>query len=559
MKRIGILFVLMLCCIPIVNADVCYSCRGTNVTINNTYVGIMNQTPNMTASNLDTSWNISYWLRDATRSVTGTGIYRDVNNDFLLVTGGNAAAPYGAQLQLYGGDNVAMSGGFSMVVGNAVGNMVIPVISALGRTDTPYLDLNSHQIKNLQDPTNPQDAMTLEYFTTHPSSGGSVNYTGLLFQNGTRFMTGNLSMDSYYINNLTTGTNPSDAVNRSFVDTKVYPMINESYAYKPGVSGGQTINGGTGDNQNLVLNATANGFGRILMNYNNSWTNYGVSIYPEGEIGINTSTSTPTDIFTIISDNPTLRIGSTGDSQTPRLFLSYLTTNFGLAFMYNTAQAQSYIQSYYQPDSETSSYGKLNFQGYDRLGSMKTIMAIYPGGGNVTIGAVPSFPTAQFQTTGSVRFQSLTPGAVYAGGDGTLTTINSSSSTPQGYTLSLQALSSTLALTTTGNYFANSPKVMGTAPNQDRIIIPKTGTIKGAYLYSYAGTVGTATTISMYIKNSTMNANLIATNSTVSAERFWNNASMSIPVVAGEPIQIRVNTTAVIAPVTAISGNIYIE
>jgi hypothetical protein len=50
------------------------------------------------------------------------------------------------------------------------------------------------------------------------SDVGSPDLTPFLFINGTRAMTGNLSMNSKYINNVVTGSLGTDAVNRSYID-----------------------------------------------------------------------------------------------------------------------------------------------------------------------------------------------------------------------------------------------------------------------------------------------------------------------------------------------------
>lgn len=143
--------------------------------------GPMNQTPNMTAGPPgapgpdNDAWY--YWV-NATRALTGNSIFRDVNNDYLYLTGGDGSTPYSANLQLYGGDNVAMSGGFILAVGNASGDTSEVVASALGRTDTPALDLSNNKITSLADPTNAQDAATKNYVDVHASNYNASYWTG---------------------------------------------------------------------------------------------------------------------------------------------------------------------------------------------------------------------------------------------------------------------------------------------------------------------------------------------------------------------------------------------
>jgi len=137
----------------------------------------MNQTPNMTASNIDTSWNLSYYLRDTSRSLTGMSINRDVNNDVLSIIGGSGTTPYGANLQLYGGGNVAQSGGAIFSIGDAAGTGTKVVWSILGTTNTPSLDMNNNKIINLLNPTQPQDAATKYYVDNLAIIGGLMNQT----------------------------------------------------------------------------------------------------------------------------------------------------------------------------------------------------------------------------------------------------------------------------------------------------------------------------------------------------------------------------------------------
>jgi hypothetical protein len=103
-----------------------------------------------------------YW-QNATRALTGTTIFRDVNDDYTRVTGGDRTTPYGASLTLYGGGNGAQTGGLILSIGNASGGSSEVVFSALGRTDTPTLDLNNNNIISLATPTNDYDAATKKY------------------------------------------------------------------------------------------------------------------------------------------------------------------------------------------------------------------------------------------------------------------------------------------------------------------------------------------------------------------------------------------------------------
>jgi hypothetical protein len=152
------------------------------------------------------AWNLSYYLNDTSRALTGGFIHRDVGDQYLSISGGNASPPYGGNLQLYGGDNGAQLGGLIMAVPNASGDSAKVLFSALGRTETPELDLNNNKIINLKDPTAAQDAVTLN------------------------------KLGTYVGNN----------------------SINDTYAYLPGRAGGQSLTGGLGSNDNLTLASTSN-------------------------------------------------------------------------------------------------------------------------------------------------------------------------------------------------------------------------------------------------------------------------------------------------------------
>lgn len=129
-----------------------------------------------------------------------------------------------------------------------------------------------------------------------------------------------------------------------------------------------------------------------------------------------------------------------------------------------------------------------------------------------------------------------------------------------GYTLSVQALtgSPTDAQTV---YFGQLPKAPTTTANISKVYIRKSGTIKIAQIYAYAGTAGTGEAWSLYIRLNNTTDNLIATVSSATSERIFTNSSLSIAVVAGDYIEIKsVNPTWATNPLTLIYGGyIYIE
>jgi hypothetical protein len=72
-----------------------------------------------------------------------------------------------------------------------------------------------------------------------------------------------------------------------------------------------------------------------------------------------------------------------------------------------------------------------------------------------------------------------------------------------------------------------------------RICIPKTGTVKAACVYSYAGTAGTNENWSMYVRYDNTTDALIQTLAANTTDRLWSNTSMSLAVTAGHYIEIK--------------------
>lgn len=124
-------------------------------------------------------------------------------------------------------------------------NPSIPIgaLPLIGGTMQGAIDMGAFPLSNLIDPSNPQDAVTLNYLTT--------NYLALL--GGT--MLGNLDMGSNYIQNLLDPVNSQDAATKNFVE-----MVAAGFIVQPAVYAASTAN----------LNATysngASGVGATLTN-----------------------------------------------------------------------------------------------------------------------------------------------------------------------------------------------------------------------------------------------------------------------------------------------------
>jgi len=100
-----------------------------------------------------------------------------------------------------------------------------------------------------------------------------------------------------------------------------------------------------------------------------------------------------------------------------------------------------------------------------------------------------------------------------------------------------------------------------TTANRWRVYIPKTGTIKAVYIYSYAGTAGSAENWSMNVRKNNITDTLIQTLAASTNDRIWSNTSLNISVVAGDYVEIKeVQPAWVTNPATVTrSGVIYIE
>lgn len=91
--------------------------------------------------------------------------------------------------------------------------------------------------------------------------------------------------------------------------------------------------------------------------------------------------------------------------------------------------------------------------------------------------------------------------------------------------------------------------------------IPKAGTIKAAYIYSYAGTAGTNENWTMNIRLNNSSDTFIAVLGANTNGRVWSNTGLSISVVAGDYIEIKeVQPAWATNPATVTrNGVVYIE
>ena len=110
-------------------------------------------------------------------------------------------------------------------------------------------------------------------------------------------------------------------------------------------------------------------------------------------------------------------------------------------------------------------------------------------------------------------------------------------------------------------YWGGFPVAPSTTADRWRIYIPKAGTIKAAYVFSYAGTAGTNENWSTYIRKNNSADTLIQTLGANTNARVWSNTSLSVSVVAGDYIEIKeIQPTWATNPATVTrNAVIYIE
>ena len=138
-----------------------------------------------------------------------------------------------------------------------------------------------------------------------------------------------------------------------------------------------------------------------------------------------------------------------------------------------------------------------------------------------------------------------------------LTTTVGAMGQPPGVSFTVQSLTSSPADAATV-YFGQLPKAPS-AINTNRIYFRQSGTITIANIYCYSGTAGSAEAWSLYIRKNNTTDYLIQTLSVSANERVFFNSVMSIPIIAGDYIEIKsVQPTWVTNPLTTIFGGYFI-
>jgi hypothetical protein len=128
------------------------------------------------------------------------------------------------------------------------------------------------------------------------------------------------------------------------------------------------------------------------------------------------------------------------------------------------------------------------------------------------------------------------------------------------FVINVQALTSSPVDSQTV-YFGMLPKAPITTANISKIYIRKSVTLKGAEIYCYSGTAGTAESWSLYVRKNNTTDTLIATLAVSASERVFSNAALSVSLVAGDYLEIKgVQPLWATNPATTIYGGyLYFE
>lgn len=118
----------------------------------------------------------------------------------------------------------------------------------------------------------------------------------------------------------------------------------------------------------------------------------------------------------------------------------------------------------------------------------------------------------------------------------------------KGYILTAQALNSNPVDGQT-IYFGQLPKAPSTSIGQNKLFIPKDGIISRIYIYAYATTAGTSEAWVASVRKNNNEEFLVESLSSAANQRVFKNTDLSIPVVMGDYIEIKlVNPTWVTNP-----------
>jgi len=113
---------------------------------------------------------------DSSRPLTGTAFYRNVDNSYFYLSGGQYASGHGAFALFFGSTSGAYPGSVILGVPNATKATAVYAMQIAGVTDTPYVDLLGHKIEGVVSSTLGTGAVNKTYVDAGASWGAWSPY-----------------------------------------------------------------------------------------------------------------------------------------------------------------------------------------------------------------------------------------------------------------------------------------------------------------------------------------------------------------------------------------------